>query len=337
LEQRLLDWLNSFDPELTYFIPCAILSDVADPFSIGPVRFVHIETFDPSEYLIVEWERASAPIRRSMDSHSAKWLGITKVAGCEPSRSEEIPEFTVDIALAALQLVLPEFSARNIARITTRAMLPHKGTLVTEANGHWRGMNTVTEPGLGLIAKDFNEMILQATPDLTLIGRRIDAYRTGTASLPVLEQAWCDAAFWYHEAFSEPLDTVATAKLETAIENLFAAGSVSESKARLVTAFRYLLRLERNAKLNTALPVTVNQFINSIVTARSRILHGTCSTLTRHDLEVERRDVMTLARSLLLLYPKVLHAYAATGSPKDNVREMLEWLVRTSSAATLKA
>lgn len=36
--------------------------------------------------------------------------------------------------------------------------------------------------------------------------------------LPFLEQAWCDGAYWMREAFAEPIETIAVAKLETSIE-----------------------------------------------------------------------------------------------------------------------
>jgi hypothetical protein len=65
---------------LPYFIPCAIFSESAYTFSIGPVRFVHIAKFDSSEYRIVEWERAFASLKKCMEGHGATWLGITK--GC---------------------------------------------------------------------------------------------------------------------------------------------------------------------------------------------------------------------------------------------------------------
>jgi hypothetical protein len=105
----------------------------------------------------------------------------------------------------------------------------------------------------------------------------------------VLEQAWCDAIFWFHEGFSEPLDAVAIIKMETAIENLFAAGGTAKTKARLLRAFERLLGLKKNSLIDTRLPVTVDKFVSAVVTARSRILHGTWSALGRDDLEVKRR------------------------------------------------
>jgi hypothetical protein len=155
---------------------------------------------------------------------------LQKVAGCESARAEEIAGFTVDIALGAIQLVMPDYSGRNIARITARDMPTLKTSLVIEAGGEWRGMNTVTEPGLGLTPDAFKKIIAKSSSDFALMGRRIEAYRTGIASLPTLEQAWCDATFWYHEAFSEALDTIAIAKLETAIESLFASGSARRAR-----------------------------------------------------------------------------------------------------------
>ena len=38
------------------------------------------------------------------------------------------------------------------------------------------------------------------------VGRRIDAYVHGGSKLPNLEQAWCDAAYWFHEGLAETLE-----------------------------------------------------------------------------------------------------------------------------------
>ena len=55
--------------------------------------------------------------------------------------------------------------------------------------------------------------------------------------MPDLDEAWCNAAYWYHEALAEPLDTVAVAKLETAIEVLFRSENMDGSKKRIISSF----------------------------------------------------------------------------------------------------
>lgn len=328
-EQRLDVWLQSFKGIRTHFVPCAIIEGTAKPFSIGPVRFVHIDLFDPAEFGIEKWESASSPLLKCMAQHNAKWIGIVEVNDCEAARSEEIADLAVDLALSALQTQLPDYDARNIARSTGRAIVPLRGSLVLDEDGHWNAMWTPLQPGFLLNAEDFNKLIERADFDLHMMGEHIEAFRTGISRFPMLQQAWCDAALWYHEGFSEPLDTIAVAKLETAIENLFAAGSATGSKATLLLAFKYVFHMERDDVIDATLPVTVEQFVRSVVTARSRILHGTWSTLVRHDLEVERRDVVKFARTLLIYYPRWLGGYVSNSeSPTDSIQALLKWVDR---------
>jgi hypothetical protein len=75
------------------------------------------------------------------------------------------------------------------------------------------------------------------------------------------------------------LDTVAVAKLETAIEVLFRAESMSGSKRRLLESFDAIFGLGSKDFLDAAKTVTVEEFVQAITTARSRILHGTWPTL----------------------------------------------------------
>jgi hypothetical protein len=326
-EQRIADWLKSFQGVRIHLVPCAIIEGAAQSFSIGPVRFVHIDHFDPTDYGIEKWEIASAPLVQCMAQHDAKWIGIVEVQDCEPTRSEEFADLIIDLALGSLQAVLPDYDARNMARMTGRAMAPLRGSLVLDNEGRWTVGRRLLHPGFLLTAEHFDGLIKRASCDLQAMGRRIEVFRTGTTELPGLEQAWSDAALWFHEGFSEPLDTVAVTKLETAIENLFAAGNPSESKARLLLAFKHLLRMEKTSILDMTVPISVDQFVKSVVTARSRILHGTWSTLSGPDLGVERRDVVKLARTLLICYARVLDAYASSSEKRsDSIKALLTWI-----------
>jgi hypothetical protein len=330
-ERQLMEWLRSFEGERIHLIPCKILEGAAETFFIGSICFVHIDTFDPATYHIREWERASASLVRCMQRDDAKWIGIVKVNDCEPSRSEEIAEFIVDLSLGALQTILVDVHALNIARVTGRTMPSHKGSLLLQADGNWSARSEVKGPGLVLLPNDFNEIIRRSESELARMGRRIDAYRTGITTVPVLEQAWCDAVFWFHEGFSEPLDAVAIVKMETAIENLFVAGGTAKTKAQLIGAFERLLGLKNSSLIDTRLPVTVDQFISAVITARSRILHGTWSALGKDDLEVDRSDVAKLARTFLLLYTQFLDLYVESATtPADNVRAFFEWIDKKS-------
>ena len=81
---------------------------------------------------------------------------------------------------------------------------------------------------------------------LESMGRRLADYLAATSPLPDLDEAWCNAAYWYHEALAESLDTVAVPKLETAIEVLFRAESMSGSKQRMLDCFDAIFGLKGN-------------------------------------------------------------------------------------------
>ncbi|MBV8521762.1 MAG: hypothetical protein JOY71_06485 [Acetobacteraceae bacterium] len=89
------------------------------------------------------------------------------------------------------------------------------------------------------------------TATLESVGRRVGAYVRGNAKLEKIEQAWCDAAYWVHEGLAEPLDTIAVAKLETAIEALHEAGSGSQSKQRRCQAMEVFYGRKETDLLNT--------------------------------------------------------------------------------------
>jgi hypothetical protein len=66
----------------------------------------------------------------------------------------------------------------------------------------------------------------------------VRSFTSGTFRLPLLEQAWCDAAYWLHEALAEQIDAIAIAKLETALEVLLRAENNSGSNQRLLAILK---------------------------------------------------------------------------------------------------
>ena len=87
--------------------------------------------------------------------------------------------------------------------------------------------------------------------------------------------------------------------------------------------------------INPQSQTTVEQFVQGFVRDRSRILHGTWSTL----LHASRPSLTTLARDLLTLYSLSLDQYIASASPKDNIDLFLDFVdaQRKQSAATAPA
>ena len=150
--------------------------------------------------------------------------------------------------------------------------------------------------------------------------------------------AWCNSAFWFHEALAEPLATVAIAKLETSIENLFGAGNPAESTSRILQALEGVFALKANDPIALGSSIKVRDFVKDVVTSRSRILHGTWSTLTE-ELPLGRNEVAIFARELLVSFTLMLDQYGTTASPVDKAKDFLDWMLleRAAQAAAAAA
>lgn len=185
--------------------------------------------------------------------------------------------------------------------------------------------------------------IKEVEPGLRSMGQRLSAFLDASSSVPDLDEAWCNAAYWYHEALAETLDTVAVAKLETAIEVLFRAENMSGSKRRLHESFDVFFGLHRTDKIGTNSSVSVEQFVEAITTARSRVLHGTWPTLqfdlpaNKSSQTVSYGDVEFLTRTLLLCFSVQLDAYITAGNPIDTTDAFFAWIRAERSAQSASA
>ncbi len=233
-------------------------------------------------------------------------------------------DLAVDVALVAMQLCIPKNYSRDMARITGRTMPPgfssvHMSGSQTHSSVHRR------EPGLTLSGGAFDQIISAQTELIKSVGRRVDNYIQGSDDLRNLERAWCDAAYWFHEGMAEPRTTIAVAKLETAVEVLLCAESSAGSTRRLQDAVEAFYGLKPSDALLTDPSMTVNQFVKEIVGARSRVLHGTFSTLAEN-VELVRSNVEMLSFDLLRLCSLSLDRYKALASPHDNAKDFLAWI-----------
>jgi hypothetical protein len=114
-------------------------------------------------------------------------------------------------------------------------------------------------------------------------------------------------------------------KLETSIEVLLRSESTKGSKARVIKAIEAVYGLKRTDFINPNSQTMVEQFAQGFVTDRSRILHGTWSTLN-HSLRASRPSLTMLVRSLLATYSLVLDTYVGEASPTDEVDAFLNYM-----------
>jgi hypothetical protein len=189
------------------------------------------------------------------------------------------------------------------------------------------------EPGLCIGTGTLADILRKTEPLITAVGSCVRSLATGCFRLPHLERAWCDAAYWLHEALAEPLDSIAIAKLETAVEVLLHGESTSGSQTRVLTILETFYSLKLDDPVTNGATTTAKQFARSVVRDRSRILHGTWSTLNsrlglnRNGLE---KFVITVTRRAAL----ELEDYALSASSEDNIDDFLSWVERREAART---
>lgn len=355
-----------------HIVPCTLFPHRVGSFAVGPVTFHHLHDLPTESFGISrdefwpkppphwkQWLRnvwaalrekpvvAVKPggfhfeqiIELAIQRH-AHWMALVDVPGRAMAESISTADLAADIALAAVQLVCPGDDMRGLARATGRAAPVWRADLSKVSGG---GLSIGTSNRVPALARTL-ELIVQhlgsVTPVLESMGRRLAAYLAATSPLPDLDEAWCNAAYWYHEALAESLDTVAVAKLETAIEVLFRAESMSGSKQRLLDSFDAIFGLKGSDLINPPSTVTVEQLVVAITTARSRVLHGTWPTL-HNDLPtakgkpaVSYADVEFLARMLLLQFSVQMDAYQDAGKTEDTTEALVAWMKAERLAQT---
>lgn len=319
VESKISTWFESEAGTYEFYVPCAISPWPSKPFKIGPVTFTHLSNFEirAREASKGMFEITFQSLFEAMQAARAHWIATVEVAKCTDSRANEIGDLAVDIAIVAIQLAIPPYDTQHMARMTARTIPSFKQT-VFKKNRHFSAGSANQTPGMS-IGPDTLEILLERGKELLdAIGPRIKTFLGATALLPALEQAWIDAAYWFHEGLAEPLDTIAVTKLETAIEVLLRSESTSGSKSRLLRAIRVFYGLAPNQFINPTSEITVEQFAKGFVTDRSRIIHGTWSTLT-HSLRDSRPSLTILVRGLLIHYALELNRYLLRTDAKDDL------------------
>ena len=323
------DWFAKASVRRTYVVPCAVIPYPGQAFDIGPVRFIDATEFDLAN-LGVEVDVVTAAaweaIERQLHEHAARWVAVVEVTACEARRAAEMADTVVDIALAGVQTVLGA-DARFMARVTGRTNPAYQGRVAVSENDVSMGIENM-EAGRLLLPETLQTRLGAGDVLIRSFGNRVRAFLSGAAGLDSLEQAWCDGAYWFHEGLAEPMDTVAVAKLETAMENLWAAGSTSGSRERIRTALRMMVSGDSDPDVERAHV----EFAKRVVEARSTVLHGTRST-TRDDPGVDRGSVEMVVQRMLATYSLQLDAYSQedTASVTDDVGSFLRWIARAGT------
>jgi hypothetical protein len=318
-------WFADKTPPRRVFVPCVISRTPAPRFEIGPVTFEFIDRVTTSDFHPRGGGDAALDRRgfddlvRWMRERDADWLARVSVDCCEQKRAEEIAELAVDLVIVALQLAAPYLDTRTMARRGTS----QKRTL-SEADGYHSAGWTRKEPGMAIGGGTLPDILQKAAPIFTAVGNVVRSFASGSFRLPVLERAWCDAAYWLHQALAESIDTIAIAKLETALEVLLRAESSRGSEQRMLEILSAFFDLGPDDPIAPGSPLSARQFARNVVRDRSRILHGTWSTLNARGIDRSGMEgfVVTVLRTAVI----ELEAYAHSAGPADDIDEFLSWV-----------
>jgi hypothetical protein len=326
VEARTEDWFRAHATAHRLYVPCILSPRPAPSFDVGPINFTHIDDFAARERPVVGrfFDQAFKRVFETMNERSAAWIATVEVQFSTKERAWELGELAVDIALAGIQLVVPISHSQNMARMTARTF-PRLREMVSFGDGVVSAGGSNEQPGLAMGDGLFEAYLTQGNAVIKAAGPRISTFLSGSGQLPMLEQAWVDAAYWFHEGLAEPLDTIAVPKLETAIEVLLRAESSTGSERRLLHAIRAFYGLKPDQFINPQSLITVKQFAKGFVRDRSRILHGTWSTLASH-LRDSRPSLTVLVHGLLKNYILELEHYASAAEVSDKLDDFLKWV-----------
>ena len=325
-------WFTDKSSPRRVFVPCVISRTPAPRFKIGPVTFEFIDRVTTSDFyphdggdaaLTAFNRRGFDDLLRWMREQDADWLARVSVDGCELKRAQEIAELAVDLVIVALQLAAPYLGTRNMTRLDARRGTSQKRTL-SEADGYHNAGWTRKEPGLAIGAGTLPDILQKAASIFTAVGNVVRSFASGSFRLPVLERAWCDAAYWLHQALAESIDTIAIAKLETALEVLLHTESSKGSQQRMLEILSAFFDLGPDDPIAPGATLSAWQFARNVVRDRSRILHGTWSTLNARG--IDRAGMEGFVVSVLRRAAIELEAYAHSVGPVDDIEKFLSWV-----------
>ncbi len=285
-----IGWFSVRSASTRHFVPCVISPTPAPRFSIGPVTFECLDTVGASDF-VPSSTNGDATDRtdfdklvRWMEKEHSHWLARVTVNECDQKRGKEIAEIATDLAITALQLAAPTMTTRNMSRLNDRRG-PSQRKSLSETNGIYAVGWARNEAGISIGQGTMSAILSASTNLIEAIGNVVSSFASGSFRLPTLERAWCDAAYWHHQALAESIDSIAIAKLETSLEVLFISESSKGSEKRLREIIGAFFDLGPDDPIYAGSSVTVRESAKNMVRDRSRILHGTWPTLSARGID----------------------------------------------------
>lgn len=329
IDSELLAWFDASARQRRHYVPCALVAGHAAPFDFGPVTFVHVNDIATHPKGLADDGMSKLtrdPLIRALAERHATWIAIVKVEGCMLPRSTELADLATDVAIGAVQMAMPGDFGERMARVTGRTLPPWRGSLAVD-DVHISPGLTNMEAGHGLDPRTFQIGIAMFAPMLASAGASIAALVDCDVPFKTLRRAWCDAVFWYHEATSETLTTVAAVKLETAIETMLQTKRRTGSSERMKQAIRLLTGLNPKDALPGSPDRNVDSYAKSLAEARSLVLHGSLSTLS-DEVGEARPALAWLARTLLSTVAINFDRFTTDIGASDTVESLIDWFDR---------
>ena len=329
LHAHLKDWFSKRGASRQVFIPCAVSPWKAKQFSIGPVLFIHIDDIAESEFYLasnnVISRGAFDDMLALMKMSRAHWLACVSVEHCDEQRGQEIGALAADLAIAGLQLALPlGWDTRRMSRLDVRRGEAQAQT-ISRSGSSYSVSYSNSDAGLSIGPGTMEEALVGAARVIKAVGKCVTSFATGQYRFPNLEQAWCDSAYWLHQALAETSDAIAFAKLETALEVLVRAENSSGSGTRIELILAAFYSLNSSDTLTSESTTTAKQFAKDITRERSRILHGTWSTLNPRR-GIDRKEMEKFVIDVVRRVAVELEEYADVSALTDEIEPFLMWV-----------
>jgi hypothetical protein len=327
LEEKIRIWFSESSEARTHLIACRLIPSAALPFAVGPVSFEDQQCFLASNdvknsFLFNDTDGGIK--HKEWLGNTFSWIAKVTVIGRQADRSREIAEHAVDIALAGIQIIFSRHEDADGMRRVNALSVPGFVQHVCCLDGKF-GISKINQVVGMLIHKTaFDKALLTDADFMRSVGRRVENFINRKSPLQNLELAWCDAAYWYHEARAEPVGSVAIAKYETCLEVLFGAESTKKSTMRIEQAIKVILKLDGSDNIYSGPHASVHAFASELVRSRSRILHGTFSTMN-DESKLPLAIVQIVASKILAEATIMLDKYIAANEVGDNAESFLKW------------
>ena len=319
LVDQLGKWFQHEAEPREVFVPCAVSPWPAPQFAIGPARFIYVDDVPRADFYPTHADSMRSSdfdkMLERMKSERAHWLAQISVEGCDRERGEEIGALAADLAIVTLQLALPtSWNTRRMSRLDARRGGANSQTLSRTATTDCGGYST-HDAGITIGQGTMQDILLNCAPLVDAVGQCVTAFANGRFTFPRLEQAWCDAAYWYHEALAERIDSIAVVKLETSLEVLLRSTSTKGSQSRIRSVLEVFFGLRPEDPVVPESPTTAEDFAKSLVGDRSQILHGTMSTLQPH-IGIDRNGLEEFVASVLRRAVIEIADYGTASAPQ---------------------